>query len=42
MRVSARTPTGEAANVDMELIQPGVVAVASELDLELQFVLGEG
>jgi hypothetical protein len=28
--------------VDVELVEPGVVAVSGELDLELLFILGHG
>jgi len=35
-------PRGVAPNVDVELVEPGIVTVASELDLELHLVLGDG
>jgi hypothetical protein len=35
-------PRREAPDVDVELVQPGVVAVAAELDLELELVAGHG
>jgi hypothetical protein len=39
---SLKLPGGEAADVNMELVQPGIVAVAGELDLELLLALGHG
>src|SRR4029450_4337462 len=35
-------PRSEAADVDVELVQSGVVAIAGELDLELQMILRDG
>jgi hypothetical protein len=35
-------PRREAPDVDVELVQPGVVAVAAELDLQLELVASHG
>jgi hypothetical protein len=40
--VPLELPRGEAPDVDVELVEARVVAVASELDLELQLILGYG
>src|SRR4030095_445992 len=36
---SFKLPCGEAPNVDMELVEPRIVAVTSELNLEFQLVV---
>src|SRR5258706_10605344 len=40
--VPLKLPRGEAADVDVELVEPRIVAVAGELDLELHLLLGHG
>jgi hypothetical protein len=35
-------PCCEASDVDVELVQSGVVTIAGELDLELQVILRDG
>jgi len=39
---SLELPRREAPDVDVELVEPGVVSVALELDLELLLVFGDG